>query len=116
MYRYFDCTDAAAFLYRCVQRTVDEDLPREIDYLRRHDEAIRRIMEVVEMPDRVAGNLLLFVRQNQGTLPRMRREEEFSQLHDDEVRTVETIVADAFGGFDQAPGRDELVPPGSRRG
>ena len=37
-------------------RTVEEDLPREIDYLRRHDEAIRRIMDTVEMPDRLAEN------------------------------------------------------------
>src|SRR6185312_2882931 len=44
LYRYFDCTEAAEFLYACVMRTVEQDLPREIDYLRRHDEAIRRIM------------------------------------------------------------------------
>jgi hypothetical protein len=36
LYRYFDCTDTAEFLYACVQRTVQFDLPREIDFLRRH--------------------------------------------------------------------------------
>ena len=55
LYRYFDCTQAAEFLYACVQRTVDEDLPREIDYLRRHGLALQRIMEAVEMPDRHRG-------------------------------------------------------------
>jgi hypothetical protein len=35
LYRYCDCTQAAEFLFACVQRTVAEDLPREIDYLRR---------------------------------------------------------------------------------
>ena len=34
--------------YSCVRRTVEQDLPREINYLRRHDVAIRRIMDVVE--------------------------------------------------------------------
>ena len=33
LYRYFDCTGAAEFLYACVQRTVEHDLPQEIDYL-----------------------------------------------------------------------------------
>ena len=56
LYRYFDCTEEAEFLYACVSRTVEQDLPREIDYLRRHDEATRRIMDAVEMPDRVAEN------------------------------------------------------------
>jgi Fic/DOC family len=51
LYRYVDGTDAAEFLYACVRRTVEDDLPREIDYLRRHDEAIHRLMEAVEMPD-----------------------------------------------------------------
>jgi hypothetical protein len=83
---------------------VDEDLPREIDYLRRHDEAIQRVMETVEMPDRVAENLVLFIRQNGGTLSKRRRQAEFEQLTDDEVQRIERIVADAFTGFADAPG------------
>jgi len=59
LYRYFDCTDNAEFLYGCVEQTVDHDLPKEIDYLRRHDEAMRRIMEYVDMPDRIAEDLVL---------------------------------------------------------
>ena len=100
LYRYFDCTEVAEFLYGCVRRTVESDLPREIDYLRRHDEAIRRIMDAVELPDRVAENLLMFIRQNQGKLSKNRREGEFSKLRDDEVSLIERVVADSFAGFD----------------
>ena len=99
LYRYFDCTGEAEFLYACVRRTVEQDLPREIDYLRRHDEAIRRIMDAVEMPDRVAENLVLFIRQNDGSLSKKRREGEFKNLRDDEVASIEGIVNDAFAGF-----------------
>jgi hypothetical protein len=99
LYRYFDCTAEAEFLYACVRRTVERDLPREIDYLRRHDEAIRRIMDAVEMPDRVAENLVLFIRQNDGSLSKKRREGEFRKLHDGEVISIEGIVNDAFAGF-----------------
>ena len=102
LYRYFDCTDAAAFLYACVQRTVEIDLPREIDYLRRHDEATRRIMDTVEMPDRLAENLLMFIRQNGGTLSKKRRENEFKALDDKEVQQLEEIVREAFDGFEEA--------------
>jgi len=110
LYRYFDCTEAAEFLYACVRRTVEDDLPREIDYLRRHDEAIQRIMEAVEMPDRVAGDLVMFIRQNDGTLSKNRREGEFSRLRDDEVRLVERIVSNAFDGFGDAPGQLGTMP------
>jgi hypothetical protein len=97
LYRYFDCTAEAEFLYSCVRRTVEEDLPREIDYLRRHDEAVRRIMDAVEMPDRVAEDLVMFIRQNDGSLSKKRREGEFHKLRDNEVAFVEGIVREAFG-------------------
>lgn len=100
LYRYFDCTAEAEFLYHCVQRTVEEDLPREIDYLERHDEAMQRVMDTVEMPDRLAENLILFVRQNGGRLSRRRREKEFAALTDEEVQALERIVLDSFEGFD----------------
>lgn len=103
-YRYFDCTQAAEFLYACVQRTVEEDLPREIDYLRRHDEAVQRIMEAIEMPDRIAENLVMFIRRNGGTLSKSRRQGEFKQLTEDEVHHIERIVTEAFTGFAEAPG------------
>jgi hypothetical protein len=104
LYRYFDCTEAAEFLYACVRRTVEQDLPREIDYLRRHDEAIRRIMDAVEMPDRVAENLMMFIRQNKGSLSKRRREDEFKQLRDEEVSLLEGVVRDAFEGFEEGAG------------
>jgi len=99
LYRYFDCTEEAEFLYACVRRTVEQDLPREIDYLRRHDEARRRIMDAVEMPDRVAENLVMFIRQNDGSLSKKRREGEFKNLRDEEVSLIEGVVNDAFAGF-----------------
>src|ERR1017187_10676096 len=98
LYRYFDCTEAAEFLYACVARAIDKDLPQEIDFLRRNDEALRRIMNMVEMPDRMAENLVRFIRLNEGKLGRKRREGEFEKLTDDEVASIETIIREAFEG------------------
>ena len=99
LYRYFDCTAEAEFLYACVQRTVEHDLPRELDYLRRHDEAMQRIMNLVEMPDQLAQSLITFIRQNDGRLSRRRRENAFAKLTDEEVGEIEAIVADTFEGI-----------------
>jgi hypothetical protein len=99
LYRYFDCTAAAEFLYACVAHAIDKDLPQEIDFLRRNDEALRRIMNMVEMPDRMAENLVRFIRLNEGKLGRKRREDEFEKLTDDEVSSIEAIVRESFEGF-----------------
>lgn len=96
LYRYFDCTEAAEFLYGCVEHAIEEDLPREIDFLRRNDEAMRRVMNMVEMPDRIAENLIRYIRLNEGRLGRKRREGEFERLTDDEVASIEAIVREAF--------------------
>ena len=61
-----------------------------------NDEALRRIMNIVEMPDRMAENLIRFIRLNEGKLGRKRREGEFEKLTDDEVASIEAIVQDAF--------------------
>ena len=97
LYRYFDCTAEAEFLYACDGRAVEHDLPGEIGYLRCHDEAQRRIMETVEMPDRLAQDLIVFIRQNDGKLPKMRREREFAALTDEEAAQIEAICEEFFG-------------------
>ncbi len=100
LYRYFDCTEAAEFLYRCVQRTIETDLPREIDYLGRRDEALRDVMNLVEMPDRTAEQFVLYVHRNGGKLPNRRRKE-FAALTEDELAKLEEIVRAAFDGFEE---------------
>lgn len=99
LYRYFDCTEQAEFLYECVEHTVEYDLPREIDYLSRHDIAMAQASEVVPMPGRLAQNLITFIRQNDGALPKRRRQKEFAELTDEEIEELEAVVNDAFEGF-----------------
>jgi hypothetical protein len=52
------------------------------------------------MPDRLAENLIMFIRQNHGSLPKRRREKEFNELTDHEVTTLEDIVRESFAGFE----------------
>ncbi len=99
LYRYFDCTEEAEFLYGCVERTVDIDLPNEIEYLERYDEALQGITNTVEMPDRLVQMLIRFIRQNSGKLGKRRRDNEFAKLTDEEVATSEAIVQRAFAGY-----------------
>ena len=57
-------------------------------------------MNTVEMPDRMAENLIRFIRVNEGKLGRNRREGEFEKLTDDEVASNAAIVREAFDGYE----------------
>jgi hypothetical protein len=57
-------------------------------------------MEYVEMPDRLAQDLVLFIRKNAGKLGKKCREKEFAKLTDQEVAAAEAIVQAAFAGFE----------------
>jgi hypothetical protein len=100
LYRFFDCTEAAEFLYSCVQRTVDHDLPKEIMYLKCNDEALSNIMNMIEMPDRLAQDLVMHIRQNNGKLSKKRRAGIFEKLTDEEVSQAEEITKNAFAEYD----------------
>lgn len=54
------------------------------------------------MPDRLAQNLIMYIRQNCGTLSKRKYEKEFSELTDTEVQSLENIIQDVFEGFDVA--------------
>jgi hypothetical protein len=92
-YRYFDATPQAEFLFECVARAIDIDLPAETAFLRSYDSFKAQVKSMIDMPERVLDLLYRFVRQNGGTLSRRAREKEFAALTDDEARQIEAIYA-----------------------
>lgn len=95
-YRFFDATPYAEFLFACVRQTVEEDLPRETDFLRRYDQFRARIETIIDMPDRTIDLLFRFLNQNAGRLSRRALEKEFGQLTEAEVTAVEAAYKTAF--------------------
>lgn len=89
LFRNFDCIVEAEFLYARVARAVEHDLPDEIEFLRRQDEAQGCIMAVAEMPGHLVLYLLMFMRQNGGRIAKRRREHEFAALTDQEAAQID---------------------------
>jgi Fic family protein len=96
-YRYFDATPHTEFLYACVKKTIEEDLPHETDHLRRYDQFRERIQSIVDMPDNTVDLLFRFFRQNGGRLSNRARDKEFAQLTDAEAAAAEQAYARSFG-------------------
>lgn len=98
LYRYFDATPQAEFLYDCLNQAVNKSLPEEIDYLERYDRMMVAIKKIVDMPDQRASLLILFLRQHGGRLSQRARTEEFKALSGNECDQLEKLFAEIFGG------------------
>ena len=96
-YRYFDATAHAEFLYECIERTVEEDLPREIRFLIAFDRFAAGVRDMADMPDRRVEQLRGFLEQNDGRLSARARSREFAAMTDEEAARVERLYAESFG-------------------
>lgn len=88
-YRYFDATKQAEFLYDCVNDTIENVIPNEVNYLQKYDDMKRYLDDTFQMPDKTVAMLIRFLEQNNGKLSKRALEKEFSVLTDDEVKEIE---------------------------
>jgi hypothetical protein len=95
-YRFFDATPQAEFLYACVKKTIEEDLPRETAFLLSYDEFRARVETLIDMPDRTVDLLFRLLQQNNGALSERARTKEFAKLTDAEASSVEQAYAASF--------------------
>ena len=83
LFRFVDATRQTEFLADSVLETVRVTLPREIEYLRRYDQAKRRVSAFLDLPDATFDLMLGFLRQNDGRFSRRARTKEFAKLADE---------------------------------
>lgn len=91
LYRFPDLTVQAEATFGWLQRAVEEDLPRELAFLQKFDEAIAEMREVVEMPDRLERLFARLAMQNQGRIANKKRRH-FSEFDDETVAALEAAV------------------------
>lgn len=89
LYRFFDATKQAEFLFECVAETVNVTLPAEVDYLEKFDQLNTFIKNFLDMPDNKVDLLIRFLVQNGGRFSRRAIEKEFSKLTNDERQAIE---------------------------
>jgi Fic family protein len=95
-YRYFDATKQAEFLYDCVQDTIENIIPDEINYLTNYDEFKKYLDDEFEMPDKLVALLVRFLDHNEGKLSKRAKEKEFTLLSDKEILEVENNYQSIF--------------------
>ncbi len=91
LYRYWDATAFAEYLGAQLAIAIRQDLREEIAFLNLFDEAIRRTVAIVDMPDKRASLLARLIIQNKGALATGRRAA-FSELSESELAAIEEAV------------------------
>ncbi|MDH3903950.1 MAG: hypothetical protein OES90_12085, partial [Xanthomonadales bacterium] len=95
-FRFFDATPQAEFLYHALKRTLEEDLPKEIEFLLGFDRAYSSLNQLM---DWAPHNLELFIQvvhQHAGTLSLTKRKSHFDWMSDVEIKEAELAVRQAF--------------------
>lgn len=97
LYRYFNATAQAEFLYACVAHTVQQTLPDEVDYLQKHDDFLASVSARFDMPSSTQDLLLRFLQHGNGRLSKRARQKEFSALTEAEIEMLEAEYERVFG-------------------
>ena len=95
-FRYFDATDQTSFLYRALERTVEQDLEEEISYLLGFDAAHAALNNILDWPAHSLDLFIRLVHQNQGGLSKTKQQSHFAWMTDEEVKRAEAMVGEAF--------------------
>lgn len=95
LYRYFDATAFAEYLYDRVADTVRRDLKEELGFVAVFDRALAGVREIVDMPDRRAALFVRLCMPNGGRLSAAKRPQ-FAELTDAEIAQLEAAVQQAI--------------------
>ncbi|MDB5249147.1 MAG: filamentation induced by camp protein fic [Segetibacter sp.] len=96
LYRYFDATRQAEFLYSCVQQTIEHTIPEEVIYLERYDRMKDYLDNHFQMPDKMVALLVRFLEQGGGKLSERAKTKEFTELNEIEIHSIENKYEEIF--------------------
>lgn len=96
LYRYFDLTIQAEFLYECIDETVNRIIPEEIDYLEKYDRLTTAINSILSLPNTRVDLLIKYLSQNKGKLSKRKARKDFDELSEEEIAAIEGFYAEIF--------------------
>ena len=96
LYRYFDATKQAEFLFACMLETIETVFPQEIGYLKKYDEMRAFVENYIDIPGPLAGLLIKFLEQGEGKFSKRAKEKEFKELTEKEISTLESKFQSIF--------------------
>lgn len=96
IYRYYDITTQVEFLYKCIEETIEEIIPDELDYLDKFDRMTQYLNNNLSLPDTKVDLLIKFLNQNNGKLSKNKKQKEFDDFTDEEILSIEANFQSIF--------------------
>lgn len=96
LYKYYDATKQAEFLYSCVKQTIEKTIPEEVGYLEKFDRMKEFLDNQFEMPDKMVALIVRFLEQGKGTISERAKTKEFSALRPEEMEIIENKYREIF--------------------
>jgi Fic/DOC family len=94
-YRFPDLTQQATYLAQVVEKTIEEDMVQELEFLQRYDALKLDIQAIADMPDKKIDMLIALLHQNHGKLAKRKRLL-FEVLTDVEIAAIEGLYDEVF--------------------
>ena len=92
-YRTIDMTQQVEALYGFIERTIEEELHQELEFIVRYDTSKKAIQSIIDMPDREIDLFIRFATQNGGKISTNKRKKYFNFLSEEEVVLLEEAVS-----------------------
>ncbi|MET3123097.1 hypothetical protein AAKU67_002707 [Oxalobacteraceae bacterium GrIS 2.11] len=95
-FRYPDFTRQAEFLYSALERTVEQDVQQEINYLLGFDKAYKALNGQLDWPPHTLELFIQITHSNAGRLSAKKRKSHFGWMSEHEVELAQQGVRQAF--------------------
>ncbi len=96
LYRYFDATRMAEYLYACIEATIDGELKAELDTVSAFARARKALDTAFDLPEKQKNLFLKLCWQGKGRISKAKRRAHFSMFSDDELDAMQRLVAPHF--------------------
>jgi len=96
LYRYFDATRMAEYLYACVDATIERELKVELETVSVFAHARKAINEAFDLPEKQKNLFLRLCWQSKGKISNAKRKSHFSMFEENELDAMELLVAPYF--------------------
>jgi len=96
LYRYFDATRMAEYLYACVDATIERELKVELETVSAFAHARKAIDAAYDLPEKQKNLFLKFCWQGNGKISKAKRKSQFSMFEESEMDAMERLVAPYF--------------------
>jgi len=96
LYRYFDATRMAEYLYACVDATIERELQVELETVSAFAHARKAVDAAFDLPEKQKNLFLKLCWQGNGKISNGKRKSQFSMFEDSEMDALERLVVPYF--------------------